>query len=48
MQVNKFTRDYYNNNYKICAPVKALGRTICANCNSDAVKFLHYMKWGLY
>ena len=46
--VNKFTRDYYNDNYKICAPVKALGRTICANCDSDAVKFLRYMKWGLY
>ena len=30
--VNKFTRDYYNDNYKICAPVKALGKTICANC----------------
>lgn len=45
--INKFTLEYYNNNYKICKPVKALGKIICAECNKDAIKFLNYMKWGI-
>lgn len=46
--VNKLTRDYYNDNYRICYPVKALGKIICRECDADAVRFLSYMKMGMY
>tara|TARA_B100002051_G_C16616715_1_gene576079 strand:- start:658 stop:876 length:219 start_codon:yes stop_codon:yes gene_type:complete len=46
--INKSTLSFYNKHYKECSPIKVFNIEICKNCNSDAIRFINYMKWSLY
>jgi len=46
--INKSTLSFYNKHYKKCEPIKVFNIEICRNCNSDAIRFINYMKWSLY
>ena len=46
--INKSTLSFYNKHYKECEPIKVFNIEICRNCNSDAIRFINYMKWSLY
>ena len=46
--INKSTLSFYNKHYKKCEPIKVFNIEICKNCNSDAIRFINYMKWSLY